>query len=445
MENKALELKILSSAPENKEVVEPQATQSLVDTVDAAIKSTAHVQTKNKENNKQEDVIDGIRKKVELKPSPLLYSKKETKRKKALTLWGKIWNKLRYALPVLLIATMIIINQSIHKHETNQKKPNTKIDYERLFQVLDRETPLLKEWQTQENVRKFYVFNWTNSDQISSYPRIKPHFEEVGPFVFDELIKKTDLVFDTNENQVSFSLDRTKEFNRDASFSDLDTKIVSPFKTHTTVKSIIYGSLYSQISYFYHQNVTSERKGRFTVFTGKDARETMNQLVDRPFNTLGDVWSSVSTPDFTHALQIYSPDVCLSVKFNDIKLTETGRFWASSCIDFEHDNATTAERCKVVEKVKRCRGHSNPLIISFPHFYTDKNYEYDESFGQDIEGLTPDKKRHRSYVRFELKTGRLLEKRMRLQYNHAYKLPSNKEVITPLFWSEEILISERGL
>lgn len=436
MENPALELDCIS-ASEKKEnekgtreaVTEPEATQSLVDTVDAALKVGPHVKIVVTDG-KGEDKLDGIRKKVALKPSPLLYGKKEVKKRdKALTLWGKVWRKLRYALPVLLIGTMIIINQSIHKRETKQKNSNTQIDYQRLFQVLDKDTPLLKEWQTQEVVRKFYVFNWTNSDQIGSFPIVKPQFQEVGPFFFDEVLKKIDLSYDTKENQLSFSLDRSKEFNRDTSLNDLeDIKVIVPYEVPTvaSIAEILYGSLLSPLPYFYHQNITSERKGRFTVFTGNDNREVMNQLVDRPLDTLGDVWSTVSSPDFTHPLRIYSPDVCLTINFNDIQLTENGRQWASSCIEMESSGYDQTERCTVVKRVNRCRGHSKPLSVSFPHFYTDKNFEYDEMYLQNVGGLKPDKKRHRPFARFELKTGKLLEKRMRLQYNVAYKLNNSR-------------------
>lgn len=440
MENAGLELDVISSSEkkqnekdETKEivVVEPEATQALVDTVDAAVKhGHGHVKILLNDGMDGIDEHDGIRKKVALKPSPLLYGKKETKKRdKALTIWGKIWRKIRYALPVLLIAVMIIINQSIDKREKNQKKSNTQIDYERLFQVLDRDTPLLKEWQTQEMVRKFYIFNWTNADQIGRFPAVKPHFQEVGPFLFDEILKKIDLVFDPSENQVSFSLDRTNEFNREASLDDLDLQVISPFDTPTlsNISEVLYGSSQSPNPYFYHEHVNPERKGRFTVFTGNENREILNQLVDRQLDTLGDVWSTVSTPDFTHPLRIYSPDVCLSIHFNDIQLTESGRQWSSSCIDMEpvHDHSAV-ERCKVVKGVNRCRGHSRPPTISFPHFYTDKNFEYDETYLTNVDGLKPDKKRHRPFVRFEMKTGKLLEKRLRLQYNVAYKLSNSR-------------------
>ncbi|XP_063705876.1 sensory neuron membrane protein 1-like [Culicoides brevitarsis] len=440
MENPALELEVISKKQEDekKEVIEPAVTQALVDEVDAGLRSV-------KVENKEEDKLDGIRRKVALKPSPLLYGKKEVKKRdKALTLWAKIWRRIRYALPVLLIVIMIAINQSIHKRETNQKKPHSQIDYERLFQVLEKDTPLLKEWQMQEIVRRFYVFNWTNSEEIGNFPSVKPNFQEVGPFVFDEMLKKIDLAFDANGNQVSFGLERTKIFNREASVDDLEVKVISAADSTTlsSISEVLYGSFLTPVPYFYHQNITSERKGLFKVFTGNDKRETMNQLVDRAPITLGEVWSTLSTPDFTHPLQIYSPDTCLSVSFNDIQLTEGARQWASSCIEME----SQTEKCHVVKTVNRCRGHSAPLVISFPHFFTDKNYEYDETITQNVAGLKADKKQHRPYVRFELKTGKLLEKRMRLQFNYVYKVArTGTEIVMPLFWYEETLLTERSL
>uniref|UniRef100_A0A336KA87 Sensory neuron membrane protein 1 n=1 Tax=Culicoides sonorensis TaxID=179676 RepID=A0A336KA87_CULSO len=448
--------KINNKTDENTQNMEPvieiEATQALVDTVDGAKPSHEHhVQIVD-----SKDVIDGIRKKVELKPSPLLYGKvgpKQKKREKALTLWGKIWRKIRYALPILLIATMIAINQSIHRRETKQKKVSVNYDYQRLFQVLDRDTPLLREWQSQEITRKFYVFNWTNSHEINKYPSIKPHFDEIGPFVFNEILSKTDLAFDPDDNKVTFNLERTKTFNALGTTGDLNSKIITPNNELTSISNVIYGSISSPAPYFYHQNLTSERKGRFTVFTGKDNPELMNQLIDRNGDTLGEIWSDISTPDFIRPLKIYSPDVCISINFNDIQLTESGRQWASSCIEMEPiTDQTTVEKCKVVKRVNRCRGQSGPFTVSFPHFYTDKNYEFDESYLRNVDGLKPDKKKHRSYVKFELKTGKLLEKNVKLQFNVPFKLDNTQspdktsnQILMPLFWYEEIIITERAL
>ncbi|XP_063702565.1 protein croquemort-like [Culicoides brevitarsis] len=62
-----------------------------------------------------------------------------------------------------------------------------------------------------------YMFNWTNPHDINAFPKIKPHFEEVGPYVFQEVRERVDIVFDKNGNSVNFNQTRNWHFRPDLS------------------------------------------------------------------------------------------------------------------------------------------------------------------------------------------------------------------------------------
>lgn len=370
------------------------------------------------------DQTDGVKITV-----PVLPDKKEGKRKKIKPIWRRIWVKLRYVLPILLIGTMIIITNSIDRKETRQKQKDQAVDYLRLFQVLESGTTLYKQWETKHVTRKFYIFNWTNIDEIDEYPNIKPEFEEYGPFVFYETLIKANVVFNTtNGNEVSFNLLKTWTFNRPSSVDDLDaivTTNVGPIQVRdlliTNKDSISNNSL----PWFYHTDASIEFQGQYKVFTGKENRYEMNQLVtinNQPLSTLGDLWSTASSPNLIHPLNIYVPEICLTISFDDIDISTNIRKWSATCIQHEsaHDQSTV-EKCKVTKKIKSCRGRQ-PLQISLPHFHTDLNYQHDDKYLKNIVGLKPSRLKHASYVAFELETGRFVEKHIRLQFNTPYKL-----------------------
>lgn len=70
---------------------------------------------------------------------------------------------------------------------------------------------------------EIYLYNWTNPDKVKD-PNVKPHFQEVGPFVWLEYRTKEDIVFHDN-GTVSFSINRTWYYSEEMSKVDLDEKI----------------------------------------------------------------------------------------------------------------------------------------------------------------------------------------------------------------------------
>lgn len=70
-----------------------------------------------------------------------------------------------------------------------------------------------------------YLYNWTNPDQVKD-PNVKPHFKEIGPYVWTEYRTKEDIVFHDN-GTVSFWIVRTWYFSEELTKADLDEMITS--------------------------------------------------------------------------------------------------------------------------------------------------------------------------------------------------------------------------
>ncbi|XP_067625977.1 protein croquemort isoform X2 [Eurosta solidaginis] len=71
-----------------------------------------------------------------------------------------------------------------------------------------------------------YLFNWTNPEQVR-IKRVKPHFEEIGPFVYREEKIKEDVTWNSNKT-VSFFGKRTWYFEPELSGAPIDVPITCP-------------------------------------------------------------------------------------------------------------------------------------------------------------------------------------------------------------------------
>ncbi|KRT84850.1 hypothetical protein AMK59_2246 [Oryctes borbonicus] len=72
---------------------------------------------------------------------------------------------------------------------------------------------------------EFYIFNWTNPGDIYK-PNIKPHFKEIGPFVFEETKEKVNLTWNDN-NTITFNHLRYWYFDESRSCANLSTQITT--------------------------------------------------------------------------------------------------------------------------------------------------------------------------------------------------------------------------
>lgn len=71
----------------------------------------------------------------------------------------------------------------------------------------------------------FYMFNWTNPQDLLD-TSVKPRFQEIGPYVFNEVKEKVNITWNDN-GTVSFLLRRDWHFNEEKSVGSLDDEIVT--------------------------------------------------------------------------------------------------------------------------------------------------------------------------------------------------------------------------
>lgn len=83
---------------------------------------------------------------------------------------------------------------------------------------------------------EFYFFNWTNWEEFNvesesrralAWKNVKPKFEQLGPYVFEEIHERVGLVYDDDDNEVSFNQTKTWWFRADLSNGTLDDKVTS--------------------------------------------------------------------------------------------------------------------------------------------------------------------------------------------------------------------------
>lgn len=75
---------------------------------------------------------------------------------------------------------------------------------------------------------EFTLFNWTNADEVLLHPQtVKPHFAEVGPYVFQEHHRRVAIDWHPANGTVSFNQTRTWHFVADMSHGSLDDLVTN--------------------------------------------------------------------------------------------------------------------------------------------------------------------------------------------------------------------------
>ena len=77
------------------------------------------------------------------------------------------------------------------------------------------------------------MFHVKNADEVVQNPSVKPHLEERGPYVFDQIIEKVNINFEDDGDVVTYDNKKTYIFNANASnnldLNDPVTLINLPF------------------------------------------------------------------------------------------------------------------------------------------------------------------------------------------------------------------------
>lgn len=74
----------------------------------------------------------------------------------------------------------------------------------------------------------FTLFNWTNAAEVLQNPHtVKPHFAEVGPYVFQEHHRRVAIEWHPENDTVSFNQTRTWHFVPEMSHGSLDDLVTN--------------------------------------------------------------------------------------------------------------------------------------------------------------------------------------------------------------------------
>lgn len=108
---------------------------------------------------------------------------------------------------VLLGATVILTRYSIHEY----------IKY--IVLRLAPNSEMYKNWIKNPFPLQLdlYIFNWTNPEDIFN-KSIKPEFVEIGPYKFDEIKEKVNLVWNDNQT-LTYNMKKTWYFQKDQNVS----------------------------------------------------------------------------------------------------------------------------------------------------------------------------------------------------------------------------------
>ncbi|XP_055540735.1 protein croquemort-like [Wyeomyia smithii] len=73
---------------------------------------------------------------------------------------------------------------------------------------------------------EIYMFNWTNPADLHRYPEVKPNFQEMGPYVFQEVHERVNLIWNNNHT-VTFNQRRTWHFVQERSNGMLNDTVTN--------------------------------------------------------------------------------------------------------------------------------------------------------------------------------------------------------------------------
>uniref|UniRef100_U5EUV2 Putative plasma membrane glycoprotein cd36 n=1 Tax=Corethrella appendiculata TaxID=1370023 RepID=U5EUV2_9DIPT len=117
--------------------------------------------------------------------------------------------------------------------------------------LANNETAIFKAWVNTSNPLRFevYLFNWTNVDEFQVYPNFtKPHFEEIGPFVFEEFDQKINMKWSDDREWITFGEKKVWHFKPELSDAKLDDKITTINPVYMGIGKLISYPLFAMIA-----------------------------------------------------------------------------------------------------------------------------------------------------------------------------------------------------
>lgn len=220
---------------------------------------------------------------------------------------------------------------------------------------------------------KIYLYNWTNAEEATKDWKLKPEFEQCGPYVFLEHHKRVNMTWNPNDT-ITFMQERRWYFQEDLSNGTLDDKITNLNVIATTAAytarnfpalikeglnfllgqtekvvitrtsgqwmfdgfddklidllknfSIPIHMPFDKFGWFYLRNNSATYDGSFTMYTGRDDIELLGIIEEwngKPKSpaypsycgfvngTSGELWPPVKK---YNKVSVFSPDICSSI------------------------------------------------------------------------------------------------------------------------------------
>ncbi|XP_041086790.1 lysosome membrane protein 2-like isoform X2 [Polyodon spathula] len=285
--------------------------------------------------------------------------------------------------------------------------------------VLKEGADVFKSWQNPPPpvYMEYYFFNVTNAEAVIQGG--KPSVEEIGPYTYREYRSRENVTFLENGTMVSALSPKTFVFLRDMSSGDPEVDLI------TTVNIPAVKNATSDDQFVFHTGIQDYKDfGKIVSWNGESK---MKWWSSNESNMISGSDGSSFHPLIgkNESLSIFSPDLCRSIYVNfekevEIKGIPAYRFSIPSEVlaSPEINPANTgfcvpAGKClgTGVLKVSVCRKGA-PVVVSFPHFY-----QADQKYVDAIEGLSPNKDDHETFLDINPLTGFPVRASKRAQIN----------------------------
>ncbi|XP_018398324.1 PREDICTED: protein croquemort-like [Cyphomyrmex costatus] len=258
---------------------------------------------------------------------------------------------------------------------------------------------------------KFYMFNWTNPHEFlaNASSGVKPHFQEMGPYVFREIDYKINRVWNEN-GTVTFQRRKIWFFEQSLSNGDLTDQVTNINPIVATVATAVKGQSafirklvngamvrlgeklvitksvkmlifegfndtllelarkmkltnlpYSKFGWFYSRNGSDTYDGTFNMLTGANNLFGMGMIKEWNYSnrtddytgscsmihgTLGDFWPPLANND---TIPVFVPDICtyLDFKFEETTKVEgiTGNKYIGTKDMLDNGESVPSRRC----------------------------------------------------------------------------------------------------
>lgn len=177
---------------------------------------------------------------------------------------------------------------------------------------------------------------------------------------------------------------------------------------------------FSKVGFMLKMNGTEISSDKFTIDTGADdiskigSIKRFNDLPAFPFyedecKKLKGSTGEFFQPDISidEPIHLFMPEMCRSISFDyetDVKLRGVNcRKFSAGKRTLDNGTLYAENKCYAgdgsmpsgIMNVSVCH-YDQPMFITFPHFY-----ESDDSYGDAVEGLSPEKTKHQSHISIE--------------------------------------------